>query len=217
MDATGSVAAISRAGAKRHTAHATATATKAAVVLLVVVYLVLVLTGVVTSDARLGWLDFGLVALVLLYAGGILDRIRELSIGKDGIRLVRDLRRRQEDLGLRQERNETTLVAMSIALTGLVNKYEYGHLKSLMGPGPYLVHWSEIFFGEIERLDSVGFVRPLQPRGCRAIKEDHAADATREFDLKTYVEITDEGRTYVDQRREVEGFRFRATGPARAS
>ncbi|TMR15468.1 hypothetical protein ETD86_27210 [Nonomuraea turkmeniaca] len=49
---------------------------------------------------------------------------------------------------------------------------------------------------ELDRLDAMGFVEPVDPRGLNAIPQDHG-QTYDEFDLKRYVAITEAGREYL--------------------
>jgi hypothetical protein len=54
---------------------------------------------------------------------------------------------------------------------------------------------------ELDRLDAMGFIKPKdEVRGLNAIVDDHAGDPD-EFDLKKYVEITDDGADYLELRK----------------
>jgi hypothetical protein len=62
-------------------------------------------------------------------------------------------------------------------------------------------------FDEIKRLDSIGFIRPTPTyrdgHGFNAIREENERNES-EFDLKKYVELTDEGKAYLAIRYTVE-------------
>jgi len=57
-------------------------------------------------------------------------------------------------------------------------------------------------------MDSVGFIKPTQTfsdRGFGAMQEDHKnKNDAGEFDLKQYVEITEEGSAYLSIRKSIE-------------
>ena len=49
---------------------------------------------------------------------------------------------------------------------------------------------------ELTHLDAMEYIRPTNPRGLNALRDDHGGGLD-DFDLKTYVEITQEGREYL--------------------
>jgi hypothetical protein len=168
------------------------------VIVLTLVYLVLILAGKIPSATRLGWIEVTLVVLIVLLAGNFFDQLAELSLGKDGLHVT--LNRIQH----KQKDQDADIAAVRIAITGLVTKYEQAHLAALAADGPYPVKFGAIFFDEIRRLDSIGFIQIAErnSRGFNAIKEDHESNQTP-FDLKAYMRITDEGRIYLQARARV--------------
>jgi hypothetical protein len=171
--------------------------TKVAVALAIGTYVILVLTGVVAEDKKLGPAEYALIVFSILFIANFFDRLADISFGKEGFRFqLNQVKGRQDD-------TEALLVAIQVVLKGLVTKYEYQHLVDLNTPGPCMKKFGHIFFDEIVRLDSINFVRPVTKRGFNAIKEDHEHDPG-EFDLKEYVDITDEGRAYVAIRKGAE-------------
>jgi hypothetical protein len=173
---------------------------KVLLVLFTAVYVTLIVTGGIDSNKKLGTAEYALIAFVVLFVGNFFDKLAELSFGKEGLSL------RLNTVEERQERAEDTLMAIQIALTGLLTKYEYGHLRELDTSRAYLCRFGNIFFDEIRRLDSIGFVRPTpsyQDRGFNAIREQHGHEGG-DFDLKQYVEITDQGKSYLVIRAKLE-------------
>jgi hypothetical protein len=55
---------------------------------------------------------------------------------------------------------------------------------------------------QLDRLDGMEFIRPTGPGGLNAIRDRHAS-AQDHFDLKNYVEITQEGREYLSLREQL--------------
>ena len=168
----------------------------ALVVGVVVAYIILIVVGKVDSAARLGWQEFVLIMFVFLFVEGFFSRIAELSLSKDGITF------QLNSIQATQEAQKSDLAAVRTALTGLVTKYEFLHLTHLNSPGPYFCKFGYIFFDEVRRLDSIQFIRPTKPGGFNVIKSDTESNPS-EFDLKQYVEITDEGKNYLKARQNV--------------
>jgi len=164
----------------------------------VLVYIILIVFGKVGTAARLGWQEFVLVMFVFLFVEGFFSRIAELSLGKEGITF------QLNSIQATQKVQKSDLAVIRTALTGLVTKYEFLHLTHLNSPSPYFCKFGYIFFDEVRRLDSIQFIRPLRSGGFNAIKSDHEWNPN-EFDLKQYMEITEEGRNYLKARQNVEG------------
>lgn len=172
-------------------------AAKITMAVLALAYLLFILTGKINPEKRLGWAEFALVLFVVLLLSNFFDQLAELSFGKEGLHVIR----RMES---KQQAQESDLIAVKIALSGLVTKYEYDHLAGLNSAAPYRVQFGNIFFDEIRRLDAIGFVQVSgrNGRGFNAIKDDH--ESNREtFDLKDYMQITEEGRVYLQARTRV--------------
>jgi len=111
--------------------------------------------------------------------------IKGLKLGSSG--LEADFER----IEARQDKLENEIRILQVALSGIVNKYEVTHLEKLAADRPATMHYGEIMFEQIKRLDSMDFVRPTQAtRGFNAIADDHGSGLD-EFDLKSYVEITE--------------------------
>ena len=164
---------------------------KTIVAVVVLFYVVLVLTGVISPERKLGPSEYGIIIFTLLFVGNFFDKLAEISFGKEGFRLQLDA------VHDRQKQIEELLAAIQIALDGLITKYEYKHVQDLYASGPCMRKFGYIFFEEIKRLDAIGFLKPAPlSGGFNSIKEHHENDAN-DFDLRQYMEITEEGRAYV--------------------
>ena len=158
--------------------------TKVAVAVATALYVLFVLTGIIGADKKLGPPEYALIVFTVLFLSNFFDKLAEISFGKEGFKLqLNEVRGRQDEI--------------QVVLKGLVTKYEYKHLLDLNASGPCMRKFGYIFFDEIKRLDAIAFIRPTPASGgFNTIKEHHEHDGN-EFDLKQYVEITDEGRAYV--------------------
>ena len=162
--------------------------------LLALGYCVAVVAGGVDSANRLSTAELVLVfaVLVLVVLGGTISEysVRNLTLGTAGISAQFDR------VEARQSALESEVRALQVALTGLVTKFEVVHLEKLASDGPATVRFGEIMLGELTHLDAMRFVRPTGPRGLNTIREDQGS-GTNDFDLKNYVEITQEGLEYL--------------------
>ena len=159
-------------------------------------YLVAVPAGLVEENRRLGVPEIALVTVLLL--GAVLSAqvsysITDISLGGSGVTA------RFERLQIRQDNLESDVRALVVAVTGIVTKYEAVHLEKLSREEPAVVRFGNIMLEELTHLDAVSFVRPKDVRGLNAMREDRG-DGLQDFDLKDYIEITQEGREYLSLR-----------------
>jgi hypothetical protein len=157
-------------------------------------YLILLIAGKIPPGQRLGWPEYSILAFVALFASGFFQKLTEVSFGKEGIQFKLQLERIQE----KQNADGALLRAMQIALLGLLDKYERGHLERMSGEGPFFCHYGEIFFRQIKNLDAHDFLKPVQDGGFNVIEDRFKNSPAEEFDLKRFMAITPEGRRYVE-------------------
>jgi hypothetical protein len=156
-------------------------------------YVALVLAGRISGEARLGWAEFALIAFAVLFAGGFFEKLAKLSIGDKGLEVT------LEDIKVQQEAQGSDLVAIKIAVRGLVTRYEYRHLAQLSADGPYNVRYGNKFFDEITRLDDMGYIEPTatNPGGFVSLRDKYSARTEEWFNLKDYMQITQQGKGYL--------------------
>jgi hypothetical protein len=163
-------------------------------------YLAAITQGVIEPDDRLSApeITLGLVVLAAIIFSGQLRgySVKDLTLGTGGLTAS------FERIEARQESLESEVKALQVALTGLVTKFEMVHLAKLAGEGAASVRFGEIMLSELTHLDAMQFVRPVDPRGLNALRQDHGSGLT-DFNLKSYVEITREGLEYSALRAEL--------------
>jgi hypothetical protein len=171
-------------------------AAKVLLTVLVLAYLLLVLSGRIGPAAKFGWTEFALIALVVLFSAGFLDKVAKFSLGEKGLEITLDALKDQ------QKAQQSDLTAIKIALRGLVTKYEYRHLARLNADGSYDVQYGNKFFDEITRLDDIGYIKPTDsnPQGFVTIREKFSAHPEIPFNLKDYMQITGDGKAYLQAR-----------------
>ncbi|MEU7859189.1 hypothetical protein [Nonomuraea sp. NPDC049141] len=162
-------------------------------------YLVVIPFGLVDGGDRLGLPEIVLAIALLVGASFSASSysITDFTIGPGGFSA------RLAQYEKRQNSLEADVNALRIALTGLVTKFEWDHLRRLTEQPMVMVRFREDrkLQLELERLDAMGFIKPKDNvRGLNAIVDDHAGDSD-EFDLKNYVEITDDGADYLELRK----------------
>jgi hypothetical protein len=100
----------------------------------------------------------------------------------------------------RQDATESRVRTMQIVLKGLVTQFEFEKLRALAASDPFLVQFHNSMIQELNRLDAIRYVRPKAGFGIESIRERDGTD--RRFDLKQYVEITNEGLEYLRLREQ---------------
>lgn len=162
------------------------------VILLAVSYLIAIPVGLIGRAQRLGTPEIILSAALLVtlaFAAQTEYAITDLTLGSGGV----SAHFRKIEAGLSEL--EAEVRALQVSLTGLVTKFELAHLQNLAAEGPAVVRFGEIMQNELTHLDAMEYIRPTNPRGLNALRDDHGGGLDN-FDLKTYVEIT-EGREYL--------------------
>jgi hypothetical protein len=167
--------------------------------LLAISYLIAIPVGLVSHAQRLGMPEIILAAALLIVLGFAAQTgyaITDLTLGSGGV----SAHFRRIEAGLSDL--EAEVWALKVSLTGLVTKWELIHLRKLAADGPVIVRFGDIMQAELTHLDSMEFIRPTGPGGLNAIRDNHSSGLD-DFDLKSYVEITQEGREYLALREQL--------------
>ena len=101
----------------------------------------------------------------------------------------------------RQSATESRLRTLQIVVKGLVSEFEYEKLRGLAASAPFMVKFHNSMMQELNRLDAIRYVRPAIGYGIESIRERDGREAA--FDLKQYIEITDDGYEYLRLRDEL--------------
>ncbi len=159
-------------------------------------YLVAVALGLVTPSNRFTPPEIMICVALILVAAFMAQgshALKELAFGPTGVSAKFDrIEKRQGEL-------ETEIQALKVAVAGLVTKYELVHLEKLAADGSAIVTYSNHMVKELEHLDAMTYIVPLDLRGLNAMEQDHGSGVDK-FDLKDYVQITMEGRQYLSLR-----------------
>lgn len=83
----------------------------------------------------------------------------------------------------------------------MVTEFEYEKFRGVAEPDPFLVQFHNSMVQELNRLDAIRYLRPRPGFGIESIRERDGSD--KKFDLKQYVEITNDGREYLKLRDEL--------------
>ena len=101
----------------------------------------------------------------------------------------------------RQETTESRVRTIQILIKSLVTEFEYEKLHGLAPNGPFVVRFHNSMIAELNRLDAIRYIRPKPGYGIESVRERDGTD--KKFDLKQYVEITEDGLEYLNLRAEL--------------
>ena len=166
---------------------------------LIACYLLAIPFGVVGNGDRFSVPEItlaGILLVVLVLSAQSTYSIKNLALGPGGVTAAFEV------IDARQSAIEADVHALQVAVAGLVSKFEAVHLEKLAAQGPAVVRFGRIMLDELNRLDAIGYIQPVDVRGLNAIEADHGSGLD-DFDLKTYVEITKEGREYLALRAQL--------------
>jgi hypothetical protein len=104
-------------------------------------------------------------------------------------------------LGDRQSATESRLRTIQVVIKGLITEFEYEKLRGLAAPGTFMAQFHNSMVQELNRLDAIRYVRPVPPYGIESIRERDGTD--KKFDLKQYIQITEDGSEYLRLRDEL--------------
>ena len=88
-----------------------------------------------------------------------------------------------------------------MVVKALVTEFEYDKLRALAGDDPFMVQFHNSMIDELTRLDAILYIRPKPGYGIESVRERDGTD--KKFDLKQYVEITNDGLEYLNLRGEL--------------
>jgi hypothetical protein len=88
---------------------------------------------------------------------------------------------------------------LQVALRGIVTRYELDKLVALSKEEPFLCYYSNDLDDELRRLRAIGLVQNHEGMGIMAIRRDYK-DQNRQFDLRQFFFITEEGCEYLKLR-----------------
>lgn len=103
------------------------------------------------------------------------------------------------------EQQEATIRAIKVALRGIVTKFEIDYLRRLMKTEKWDCRYDPDTYDRLKRLDDMGFVLPTVINGDRRLvriqelfgDESIPVEQREWFNMKDYVDITEEGKKYV--------------------
>lgn len=136
-----------------------------------------------------------LLLVPLLVYGIVSGRLRELTgPGGWGAKFA--------EFETELEKTKAEVRAIQFALEGILTKHEIGHLKGLTTDQDYLIQWEPDLYRYLHRLDGLNFIQPHPGLGLMTIEDRYRTDDPPEgrprFNLKDFVYITDDGRTYLN-------------------
>jgi hypothetical protein len=142
-------------------------------------------------------------ATVGVACDSIREVIRDLGVSETKTaKALNDIRFRQERQENELSRQQAEIRSLQIALQGIVTRYEFDKLVGLSKEAPFLCYYSPDLDNELKRLRALGLVQNHQGVGLTAIRRDYK-DKDRQFDLRRFFFITEEGREYLKLRSEL--------------
>lgn len=160
-------------------------------------YLLAIPLGLVEKDNRLGTPEIVLIGLLLVLLSNVVERLAEITVSSTGMSA------RFQDIEERQDTLQSEVDTLRVVLKGIVTDYEQDKLRGLASENPFIVHYRSSLYGELKRLDAMGYIRPQEGYGISDIRRQYEKKREEQFDLKQYVRITEEGREYLSLRDEL--------------
>jgi hypothetical protein len=145
--------------------------------------------------------------LLAFFEGFTWQDVKRAKVGSGGLEIERAVK----NVETRQDRQEQEINAIKIALKGILTKHESGPLQGLKKP-EFMMRWEPDLYRYLHRLDGLNFIQPKEgvQGGLYAIEKEHEKeerhmdyDKRPQWDLKQYVYITEEGRTYLKTLKEL--------------
>ena len=161
------------------------------------------LSGLVTATYDWPRADDNRRAAVGSACDSIRQIVRDLGVveAKTSRALV-DLRSRQDVQGQELGRQQAQIRSLSVALQGIVTRYEFEKLVGLHADAPFMCYYSEDLYQELKRLRAMGLVRHHEGTGLSTLKREYK-DRNATFDLRRFFYITASGVEYLSLRREI--------------
>jgi Predicted nucleotide-binding protein containing TIR-like domain len=161
------------------------------------------LAGVIT--ARYDWprQDNNHRAAVGAACDSIRQAIRDLGVieAKTAKALI-DIRSRQDAQGEELSRQQAQIRSLQVALQGIVTRYEFDKLLGLEASQPFMCHYSEDLYEELKKLRAMGLVRNHEGTGLATMRREYK-DRNKQFDLRRFFYITNDGLEYLALRRRI--------------
>ena len=161
------------------------------------------LSGMTTPTYEWPREDKAYKAAVGAACDSIREIIRDLGVSETKTaKAINDIRFRQERQENELSRQQAEIRSLQIALQGIVTRYEFDKLVGLSKEEPFLCYYSNDLDNELKRLRALGLVQNHEGMGIMAIRRDYK-DKDRQFDLRQFFFITEEGREYLKLRSQL--------------
>ncbi len=153
-------------------------------------YLIAIPLGGVNQDRRFGLVEALVLAIILLFNSGLIQRLESVAISDKGLSI--QLQRLQS----KQDKHQALLKSVvEFLINNFVSEYELKHLERLSDKGPTPFEKTYSFEAELRHLRSMGFIQTTNP-GMAIYQLPQAGD------LKDYFLVTDAGRSYLEFRKQ---------------
>ena len=115
---------------------------------------------------------------------------------------IHSISSRQEQQEKQLSLHQAQIRSLQMALQGIVTQYELDKLVGLSAAQPFLCYYSEDLYKELKQLRAMGLVHHHDGVGLSTIRRSYK-DRNEQFDLKRFFYITEQGREYLNLRREL--------------
>jgi hypothetical protein len=112
------------------------------------------------------------------------------------------IRSRQDEHEDQLSKQGREIRALKVALQGIVTHYEMDKLVGLSSEKPFLCYYSDDLYNELKRLRAMNLVRNYEGVGLSTIRRDYM-NKNQQFDLRRFFFITEEGREYLELRKQL--------------
>jgi len=161
------------------------------------------LAGVTTATYEWPREDSSYKSAVGAACDSIREVLRDLGVSETKTaKTINDIKSRQDQHEDQISKQQAQIRSLQVALQGIVTRYEFDKLLGLTKEEPFLCYYSDDLFEELKRLRAMGLAQNHQGVGLADIRRDYK-DRNKQFDLKRFFYITEQGREYLKLRNEL--------------
>jgi hypothetical protein len=162
------------------------------------------LSGVTTATYEWPREDKSYKSAVGAACDAIREIIRDLGLSEAKTsKALSDIRTRQDIHETQLTRQQAEIRSLQIALQGIITQFEYDKLVGLSQDAPFICYYSDDLYDELKRLRAMHLVQNnYEGRGLRMLMSEYK-DRNRQFDLKDFFHVTEQGREYLKLRKEL--------------
>jgi Predicted nucleotide-binding protein containing TIR-like domain len=161
------------------------------------------LSGVTTATYEWPREDRNYKSAVGAACDSIREVIRDLGISETKTaKTINDIRSRQENHETLLSKQQAEIRSLQVALQGILTVYEFDKLMGLSKEKPFLCYYSDDLYNEVKRLRAMNLVQHHDGVGLATIRNNYK-DKNKQFDLKRFFYITEQGHEYLRLRNDL--------------